>query len=920
MKHFLNSTLVLLVSSFLILAPQAKAEPGHVFKPLTPDEISAITKALPAKATAKPAKPRALLVFYRTEGFVHGSIPYANEALRQLGEHTGAFKAELSEDMSVFTPENLAKYDAVLFQNTTHLAFDAPAQRQALLDFVKSGKGLIGIHAASDNFYNWPEAQAMLGGIFHSHPWVSKDTVAVKVDDPQNPVVAAFGRKGFWIREEIYQIVGPYGRDKQRVLLSLDMSKSDNQRPADKLARTDNDFPVAWLKPYEKGRVFFSSIGHNPELFHTPEILQHYLDGIQFALGDLKADATPVAKSTGAALAPEQKIAIQDKGSFALLPKDAYDKLAAYDFGMNREPLLLVDTYIRTNGSKAYPSLEQGLLKTLARPSLPPGATDYILRTLSAIGSETSVPVLTKFLSDPKLSSLAIFALVSLRNAPADAALVQTLDTTSGSTQIAVINAVGRRHLEPAIAKLAGLAGQSNAASATAAVTALGEIGTVQSLHALHDTKVSTEIENDKQWALLSLVSKIPANTLSTEAEPVYRELLNSQTSESIRIGALQGFVKIKGEESVAILIEKMNNERPSVRLASANLLGNFHSKPTIAQVTTAFPDFDLDSQLVLLNSLAKLQTPDVTPVLGLGMKSGDPLVRAVAIRGLGDTGDPTAVKTLIALYVNTLPDESKLATESLSRLKTPGVTEAVIRAINEGAPANRVYYFQILAARQDHKVFPLALAAVDEAAADVHAAALEALADTAKADDLPALLGVLPKAKNASERRTIQRGLLLSVRSALNHDTAVDSIANALPNAEGESRRILLITLATIGSDRARKYLIDLVHSDQSEQRLEVIRSLSASKNPGFGDALLNVAQSTKEENEQILALRGYLDLLAVQDSRSEDQIVKGYAAAWPLAQRPEEKDAIMAALKTLKGNSASKLVAQLAPPPTKS
>jgi len=293
---------------FALLASNASAELGHVFPPLKPEELAKIQAALP-QATVKPAKPRKLLVFYLTEGFVHGSIPYCNEAMKEIGEKTGAFTADFSEDMGVFTPDKLAPYDAVLFNNTTGLKFADPAARRALLDFAKSGKGVIGIHSATDNFPTWPEGQALLGGKFDGHPWGGGDVEAIKIDDPTHPVVAGFGGKGFWVNDEIYQMRAPYDRNDVRVLLSLDMSKPQNARDPKSIHRTDNDFPICWVKQVDGGgRVFYCSFGHNPSMYWTPQVLQVYLNGIQFALGDLAVDTMPSGKLSSqpqAALAPE---------------------------------------------------------------------------------------------------------------------------------------------------------------------------------------------------------------------------------------------------------------------------------------------------------------------------------------------------------------------------------------------------------------------------------------------------------------------------------------------------------------------------------------------------------------------------------------------------------------------------------------
>ncbi len=278
-------------------------------------ELKRIEAALPATAPAKPVKPRKILVFDRTEGFYHDCIPCCDKAIELMGSKTGAYAATIAHEMDVFTSENLAKYDAVLFNNTTGLKFSDPKQREALLNFVKGGKGFIGIHAASDNFNNWPEAVKMLGGQFDGHPWTANGRWSVKIDDPDHVLNKSFGGKGFVIRDEIYQVKGPYSRDTHRVLVSLDMSKPSNLnaikgRPKGKQfgGRADDDNAISWIKHYGDGRVFYCSFGHNKEIYWNPAILAHYLAGIQWALGDLPADDTPSAKLASqpkAALAPQ---------------------------------------------------------------------------------------------------------------------------------------------------------------------------------------------------------------------------------------------------------------------------------------------------------------------------------------------------------------------------------------------------------------------------------------------------------------------------------------------------------------------------------------------------------------------------------------------------------------------------------------
>jgi len=264
---------------------------------VTDDEEAKMRSAMPDKPVVKPARPRTMLVFSLCNGFKHKSIPYWDKALGIMAEKTGAFTVEYSVDMAVFTPESLSRFDAVCLNNTTKLTF-TDDQKKALMDFIKGGKGIVGIHAATDNFDDWPEASEMMGGTFTGHPWGHTGTWAIKIDDPNHPLTVPFGGKGFSISDEIYRTAPPYySRAKQRVLMSLDMS-DEATKTAKGITPQDSDTGISWIKRYGKGRLFYCSLGHNYPLTWTTPVLEHYLAGIQYAMGDLKADDRPLAAAT----------------------------------------------------------------------------------------------------------------------------------------------------------------------------------------------------------------------------------------------------------------------------------------------------------------------------------------------------------------------------------------------------------------------------------------------------------------------------------------------------------------------------------------------------------------------------------------------------------------------------------------------
>jgi len=278
---------------------------------------------VPKSAAARPAKARRLLVFNLCTGFRHAVIPFAAETITRMGRETEAYEAVVSEDIGLFEPDRLAQFDAVFLNNSTGELFlpkdldKLPAEAQqaarqrderlrgSLADFVRGGKGLAAIHAATACFYAWPEFGEMLGARFDSHAW-GQFVATVQIDDSNSPLTAMFHGKDIRIKEEVYVFADkasrkdywfdhqPYSREKLRILLSLDTSEMDPAKRA-KGGRADNDYAISWIRRYGQGRVFYTAFGHGENVYRDEAILRHLLAGIQFVLGDLEADTAPSA-------------------------------------------------------------------------------------------------------------------------------------------------------------------------------------------------------------------------------------------------------------------------------------------------------------------------------------------------------------------------------------------------------------------------------------------------------------------------------------------------------------------------------------------------------------------------------------------------------------------------------------------------
>ncbi len=258
------------------------------------DRCPQIDAAIARLTVTKPKKARKILVYSRTKGFRHSSIPMGILALERLGKQTGAFQTVATADPAIFTAEKLADFDAIVMLNTTGDAIPRGEARDALEAYLEGDRGLVGIHAATDCHGDWENYREAMGGLFNGHPWGAGHLVTLYNEEPDHPICKHIAT-GDQIKDEIYQYKDDkhFTRDKLRMLLSLDLSGKNMK--AKGMKRADHDYAVSWVRKYAGSRVFYSNLGHNDSTYYDVMALQHYLNGIQFALGDLEADARPSA-------------------------------------------------------------------------------------------------------------------------------------------------------------------------------------------------------------------------------------------------------------------------------------------------------------------------------------------------------------------------------------------------------------------------------------------------------------------------------------------------------------------------------------------------------------------------------------------------------------------------------------------------
>ena len=785
-------------------------------------DLDRIRAAVPSTATAEPAAPRTILVFTATKGFRHASIPHGVTALTLMGEATGAFTVEHSEDMLMFMPGRLDRFDAIVFLNSTGELFEEAVHRDALIDFVRRGKGIVGIHAASDACYRWEKYGRLIGGYFDGHPWNANDTVTIRPEDPEHPVVKrAFNGEPQTFKEEIYQIRAPYSRDFLRVLVTLDTTQTDMTRPG--IRRTDGDFPVSWIQTYEGGRIFYTSLGHREDIYWNSKILQHYLDGIQYAIGDLEADATPSAQLTLSA----------DEAIDMAIPKairEALAALPAYEFGESRYMLSLISDHVHktTAGSDAeQQAIEKALISVLQSREASRDAREFACRQLALIGGRESVLPLVSKVADPELRHLAVAALavnptkeagealvvaliqIPFGDPPARALVLHALTDRKEAALLDLLPRIGARdddHLDVLIA----------IARAWGALGGVGAEDELQRLHAIGEERASTQLQSTAIHGLLALGERLAASTREEDREAanqIGRRLDSTSMPQAVQLAGLRLRALSAPAETVPDIVRLLESDDPEVYGSAASLVRTMQGRNVDAALNESFTRLDLTGQIRLVRALGERGHPAAINLATELVHHPSDDMKIAASEALGIIGTRGSALTLAELAGLSTGAVQQAARENMYRIKRPNARaveqvmgQAVTRFRSE---ATRVELIDGLRIRRAAEQAPILRQTILEDSPAIRVASWHALG----ALDSPQSLGLLIRqfiTIDPTDREEKEAAADAITAIALRSDdanAAAGPLASAIiTDASVENTVLLLGMLGELGGSAALK------------------------------------------------------------------------------------------------------------------
>jgi len=241
--------------------------------------LAVLVSAVVAPAPAEAAPVTKVLVFSKTAGFRHSSIPNGIAAIQQLGAQNG-FTVTATEDAAQFTTANLAQFQAVVFLSTTGDVLNA-TQQSAFQSYIASGKGYVGVHAAADTEYDWAWYGGLAGAYFASHPAIQQATI--RVEDRSNGMTSHLPAD--WSRSDEWYNYRTNPRANVRVLMRLDETTYSGG--------SMGDHPISWCQQYGGGRSFYTGLGHTEASYTESNFTRMLLGAIQWAGGATTATCTP---------------------------------------------------------------------------------------------------------------------------------------------------------------------------------------------------------------------------------------------------------------------------------------------------------------------------------------------------------------------------------------------------------------------------------------------------------------------------------------------------------------------------------------------------------------------------------------------------------------------------------------------------
>ncbi len=598
------------------------------------------------------------------------------------------------------------------------------------------------------------------------------------------------------------------------------------------------------------------------------------------------------------------------------------EKLAPFEYGADDAPLLALRAYVRArrNDPPAMSACESAFLDFL-RGDATQAAKQAVCRELGLIGTDGSVPVLERMLAVEGTSDMARYALEAIPGPAADGALLRALDALGGNARLGIVSSLGNRRCAAAVPALDKDLRSSDRNVAVVAAEALGRIGGPDATVALTRSvsKARPGVREAAAAALLACAERFLARGNASEALAAFNTVLTAGPNATLRRAAFRGAIAASPAEGKALILGALGGKPPDMVQPAIDMIPIVFDTTTISAAADLLPRLSENGQIQLVAAMASFPTVSVRAALTKASAGPFTAVRIEALWALGKAGDGSVVPLLAARAVTAAGGEREAARESLGRLIGADVDKAVLDGIaGPGQEAVRLELIRAVGERgiPRGKEVLLGLARADRPA--IRLAAVRAFGRLAGAEDLIALLDLLSEAGDGTEQEEIGSVIVSAALEHARPDERASAVASRLAAEEDPGKRAALLrVLGGIGEDRTLPVVREAL-ADASPLIVDAaVRAIAGWPTAVARDDALRIARGPESLVHRVLALEGFVRMVGLEPYRAPEGAVASLRDALAVAERPEERRLVLAALPSFPCPDGLALAEELAGAP---
>ena len=562
-----------------------------------------------------------------------------------------------------------------------------------------------------------------------------------------------------------------------------------------------------------------------------------------------------------------------------------------------------------------YTTGEAELLETLRGGE--PAKQAVACKQLAIHGSTNAVPELAKLLHDEQLASWARIALEAIPDPAAGIALREAMKSLNGKLLVGVINSIGVRRDAEAVDQLTGHLKDTDAEVASAAAVALGRIGNDPATKALRKSLATAApvVRSAIAEGCILCAERLMTEGKHNEAAEIYDEVRQAEVPKQRILEATRGAILARKADGIPLLVEQLRSDDKAlfqIALSTAReLSGREVADALAAELVRTAPE----RAALILVALGDRNDGVLPSAVFEAARHGDRAVRIAAIGVIGRLGDASSIDTLLAIATDTETDVAQTAKAALASLPGEKVDAEIIDRLANAEGESLVVLIELVGRRRIDATAALE-DAIDHPDAVVRHAALTALGETARPEQLSILLSQVVDPKNPDDAKVAQRALQAASVRMPDREAAAAQLAAAMPNASTATKSALLEILGAMGGPTALKTIAAAMKTGDEELQDTGSRVLGQWMTVDAAPVLLELAKSPSSSKYQVRALRGYIRL-ARQFAMPDAQRAEMCQNALEAATRTEEQQLVLAVLERYPSSETLAVAAQAAKTP---